>query len=75
MPGQDDDTKDPCSIPGVPVATGGAKKTNLAEQARRSREKAPDVARPKKLPPKPGRLPEGRAVDPKEILNPDQDDS
>lgn len=75
MPGQDDDTKDPCSIPGVPVATGKAKKTNLAEQARRSREKPPDVGKSRKLPPRPGRLPAGRAVEPKEILNPDRDDS
>ena len=75
MPGQDDDTRDGCSNPGVPVATGRAKKTNLAEQARRSREKPPDVTRSRKLPPRPGRLPEGRAVDPKEILNPDREDS
>ena len=72
MSDQDDDTQEPCSIPGVPVVTGRAKKTNLAEQARRSREKPPDLPQPKKLPPKPGRLPAGRAVDPKEILNPDR---
>lgn len=75
MPDQNDDTKDPCSISGVPVATGTAKRTNLSEQARRSREQAPDGPGPKKLPPKPGRLPSGRPIDSKEILNPDRDDS
>jgi len=72
MSDQDEDsTKAPCSNPGVPVAKGVVKKSNLAEQARRSREEVSEGPAPKKLPPKPGRLPDGRPVDPKEILNRD----
>lgn len=67
----DREKKEPCRPSGgTPVPVSGTRITNFTERARRPEPPAPG---PVKLPPRPGRIPDGREVDSHRILNRDDE--
>lgn len=72
MPDKKDKEPEPCQpSTGVSVPVSGTRVTNFAERARESEPPKPGS---RKLPPRPGPVPEGREVDPSRIRNRDDKD-
>lgn len=71
MPDKKDPEPEPCqSSKGASVPVSGTRITNFAERAREPESLQPG---PRKLPPRPGPVPESKEVDPRRIRNrPDQ---
>ena len=57
-------------VKGAPAVVSGFRIASFSERAKQPETFEP---RPKKLPPSPGPVPRGRAVDPSCILNPEDD--
>jgi hypothetical protein len=67
MPDEKDPEKEPCQpATGVSVPVSGMRTTNFSERARESEPPKPGS---RKLPPRPGPVPEGREIDPGRIRN------
>ena len=71
MSDQNDPKKEPCPpSTGASVPVSGSRITNFAERARQSEPPKPGAV---KVPPRPGQIPEGSEVDPRRILNTDEE--
>jgi hypothetical protein len=71
MSDQNDSEKEPCPpSSGTSVPASATRISNFVERARRSEPPEPGST---KLPPRPGQIPDGRDVDPRRILNRDDE--